>query len=899
MMMFVRHFAAPPGYLIVLSERSVTMRALLRFTLLLTMAILLSGCLITSEEALYSVGDDVGISVTRLGVLNETIDDDLPVLTLLERKGTHYQTLNVHFLESILKGKSGLDSTDEMQALFKRLPGYPDHYIAQVQLKGEDFFYSLVTRQGSRLHVSLMLLTEEEREFAEGSGLHVPEFTLGFFFDNAAQLQEYARYWLELKGSQWYLAPRSIDQKSMLFSGDIVEGEENIAAAKAATLEFGCLAKAGHPGDPAVKALAPPHNRGKLLIAIESEQAIALCERSSTQAGASQSARYALARAYERAGIYQPANGVPGSLAIARELAEEGFGLGFVMQAAAYTSGKGVEKDPERALQLLKEQAPQTDANVLQTLGTLYFYDYLGAPNYPLSLQYTTAAADLGSSEALATLGNMYQLGLGVEQSHATALEYFVQSAAGGSSRGRHLLGMAYYNGYGVDKNLQRAFTNIEQAAQTGFPAAMYAVGYMSAYGQGTKESRYTALNWLRKAARADHARAKKLAAQLYYEDPAQALKDDEYESWLVQSATEGDAHSQYLLGWLYESGRDQKPDEYHVYSLNWYRKAAAQGYVDAQLACGRLYLVQKNYDKALSFYESAVEQKNGRAAWQMGELYFEGRGHSGMSAGIPRDIKRATGYYEAAADQGIALGLVRLAMAYISGHQVAKDVSRAALYMSRAAEMGDPEAQRALGSMYMEGTGVPKNTARGFQWLEKAADQGESVAQFSLGVMYEQGTFVAQDYGTALDWYNKSAAKDYPRAWNNLGHLVEKGHRTKQDYAKAIQLYQLAAAEGVGIAHGNLARVLATVVGYKDPDKATMHAREAIKLNDKAYNHELLAAAYAANGRFSDAIVEQATAIAKAEGESRPSPNRDLRLSIYRRGKELNCFAGGEKGCF
>ena len=70
---------------------------------------------------------------------------------------------------------------------------------------------------------------------------------------------------------------------------------------------------------------------------------------------------------------------------------------------------------------------------------------------------------------------------------------------------------------------------------------------------------------------------------------------------------------SQYNLGLLYRYGRGVKQD--YLEAADWYRKAAAKGYADAQNNLGVLYRdgegVSQDYSEAYKLFTKAAKQGN------------------------------------------------------------------------------------------------------------------------------------------------------------------------------------------------------------------------------------------------------------------------------------------------
>ena len=85
-----------------------------------------------------------------------------------------------------------------------------------------------------------------------------------------------------------------------------------------------------------------------------------------------------------------------------------------------------------------------------------------------------------------------------------------------------------------------------------------------------------------------------------------------------------------------------------------WYRKAADQGYSDAQLRLGALYEsgfgVQRDYGQAKAWYQKAADQGNADAQCVLGWLYLNG-------SGVKQDYAQAMAWFQKAADQNNAQG--------------------------------------------------------------------------------------------------------------------------------------------------------------------------------------------------------------------------------------------------
>ena len=141
-----------------------------------------------------------------------------------------------------------------------------------------------------------------------------------------------------------------------------------------------------------------------------------------------------------------------------------------------------------------------------------------------------------------------------------------------------------------------------------------------------------------------------------------------------------GDVIAQFSLGSILYYGGNET-----VEAVEWFRKAAAQGYAPAEFQMGQLYdfgfAVEQVDVQALAWYRKAAEHGSAAGQRTVGEFYQKGRG-------------------------------------------VAADAAEAARWHRRAADGDDLRAQYALGQLYFAGTGVMRDYVTAYVWFMVAAGQ-------------------------------------------------------------------------------------------------------------------------------------------------------------------------------
>jgi TPR repeat protein len=129
--------------------------------------------------------------------------------------------------------------------------------------------------------------------------------------------------------------------------------------------------------------------------------------------------------------------------------------------------------------------------------------------------------------------------------------------------------------------------------------------------------------------------------------------------------------------------------------AIQWFEKAADQGWVDAQLELGNIYYfgegsIQKNYARAAKWMTLAANQGNPSAENALGVMNENGFG-------------------------------------------MAKNEKQALQWFTKAAEANEPRAQWNLGRIYMEGQFVKQNPVLAYKWLKISNDNGDMMAQHLL----------------------------------------------------------------------------------------------------------------------------------------------------------------------
>jgi formylglycine-generating enzyme required for sulfatase activity/uncharacterized protein YecT (DUF1311 family) len=174
---------------------------------------------------------------------------------------------------------------------------------------------------------------------------------------------------------------------------------------------------------------------------------------------------------------------------------------------------------------------------------------------------------------------------------------------------------------------------------------------------------------------------------------------------------------------------------------------------------------VPQDYAKAADLFKKAADQGYADAQDLLGLMYDNG-------LGVPQNHATAAEWYKKAAEQGNADAQFHLGNEYHIGQGVPQNHATAAEWYKKAAGQGNADAQFNLGVMYYNSEGVPQDYGKAADLFKKTADQGVGNAQFNLGIMYANGEGVPQDYGKAAEWFKKAADQGVAGAKEQLAKI-------------------------------------------------------------------------------------------------------------------------------
>ncbi|GHB00355.1 hypothetical protein GCM10009069_23890 [Algimonas arctica] len=242
----------------------------------------------------------------------------------------------------------------------------------------------------------------------------------------------------------------------------------------------------------------------------------------------------------------------------------------------------------------------------------------------------------------------------------------------------------------------------------------------------------------------------------------AQSYRSDDFDSIteyvnkiLLQEAEAGDANAQFELGTLYED------DIYDLYddvidfkkdlkqAQTWFRRAADQGHIGAQLRMGRLAL--PDHEAAFYWLHKAALQNNTDAQVNVGEMYLSG-------LGVTQNDLEGAKWIEKGALKGHPIGLYVYGLLLAEGRGLEQDTDKALLAFNHAAKAGVPAAKTKLGRIFETQEGIDTNPELAYQWFRDGATNGDPYSLLQIGRLTAEGQGTPADVIIAHMWVSLAA---------------------------------------------------------------------------------------------------------------------------------------------
>ena len=169
-------------------------------------------------------------------------------------------------------------------------------------------------------------------------------------------------------------------------------------------------------------------------------------------------------------------------------------------------------------------------------------------------------------------------------------------------------------------------------------------------------------------------------------------------------------------------------------------RKQAESGDAAAQFELGRYFAREagktdsekralRDQKRAYDWYAKSAEQGFAEAQLSLGQMYIRGQG-------VAKDTSQGMDWQVKAAEQGLAEAQFEVGMQYLSGVVLEQDSESALDMLVKAANQYHVPAQKQLGTMYFQGAGVGKDLVQAHIWFSAADLCGDRAARGYLPML-------------------------------------------------------------------------------------------------------------------------------------------------------------------
>jgi TPR repeat protein len=307
------------------------------------------------------------------------------------------------------------------------------------------------------------------------------------------------------------------------------------------------------------------------------------------------------------------------------------------------------------------------------------------------ALSYVKKAADRNFPEGLYLYGIALLKGNGISQNEQMGQEFLERAAALNHVRAIYDLGSILLNARDP-----RGVELLQKLAEGSDPVSGDATQLIARYTETVVKDCPLAKAWYFSAHEKGSIAGTVDYARVLLDERFGDVNPTEAFAVLQRAAARESADAMFSLGSLFRDGRGCEKDLHQA--ADWYERATELEFTPAYLRLALMYMPNSSgvpqvrpkwgtpLERALEYYEKAVEAKDIQAKHNLAIVLFTGMG------GAAKNVERAQRLWKEAADAGFAASQVRYAECIEQS-----DRSLAIEYYRKAAQQGNAKAKEAL----------------------------------------------------------------------------------------------------------------------------------------------------------------------------------------------------------
>lgn len=414
-----------------------------------------------------------------------------------------------------------------------------------------------------------------------------------------------------------------------------------------------------------------------------------------------------------------------------QKAAEDGDGYAMWKLSGMYNSGRGVQYNQKKALELLRKSANAGCEEAICDSLLAHIWGWYHFKTEPQSTfdKFVKFAKSTDNSYVQACYASVYYNGIDdvLEKDKDKAEEILEKVKDKSNDRYRVMMGLIYCNGTTkteIDEN--KAIEYWEKSYYYSKIASLYLFG-----GSLVEKDINKAIEYYKKGVEREHSASMVSLAKIYSSSDSiyKEYHDIKTARQLISNAIHhGDGDACDMLGCWYALGEnDFAIDE----------------------------------EKAFEYFNKAYEYCSDNGALNAGVIYYTGRG-------CKQNIPKAIECFTYAAEHGSGEAALNLWDLYINGtikegaNKDVINVDKAVIYLKKAAKLNNARACLILGLNYSdESSFCGKDDQQAFAYLKKAADLGSYEACEYVSYMYKEGQGCTQDLKLSKEYEKKAKGSD------------------------------------------------------------------------------------------------------------------------------------------
>ncbi len=280
-------------------------------------------------------------------------------------------------------------------------------------------------------------------------------------------------------------------------------------------------------------------------------------------------------------------------------------------------------------------------------------------------------------------------------------------------------------------------------------------------------------LHWMGLAAEHEQPAAQLVMGLCQLVGLGDAVDSSKAWDWIRKAAAQGFAEAEYLLGVAYLTGEDGM-EENLLAGLYHLDQAAQHGHAEAKRIADRalqFIMEQPPITRAKAFSNAVQAAQSGdtNAQYELAERYAEGRG-------TELDNQLALHWYQHAAEGGHLEAMLQAAKRYAQGVGAPENDEQAMHWLGIAKARNPTRTGYSMLAIGRDGAAKRRNADWVYRWIVRAAELGNPSAEAELGWKHFYGNGAVQDYALAASWYTKSAAHGFASSQYRLAKMYDSG---------------------------------------------------------------------------------------------------------------------------